>query len=1090
MKGRQIISGMLTLTVFSATANSVEKWRNPEVFRINKEKAHAEFTIHKDRTTALQTLDLENPWNGDAYQDLNGEWDFNWYPTVGKVPEDWFELDSTVTQWDSIPVPGTWQTYGYDRLYYLNTMLPFFYDFNSKDQGLREEFKGGAPVNHEKVIAGYIPEDVNPVGCYRKWIDIPEEKLNQRVILRIGAVEAGISIFVNGKEVGYSQDSLTPSEFNITSYLKPGKNLLALQVYRWTDGSYLEMQDMVRFAGIYRDVFLRFEPLQQIRDISFIGTPDESLQTIHAVYDVDISNHSDEELKNAKIDFELISDADGKTIHSWSQPAPAITPKDSVNIQGQLSLENLKLWSPDQPHLYTLLASLKDSEEKVLQVIRIDTGFRRFEDRQGNFYLNNKRFFIKGVNRHDHHPKFGRQVTLESMIQDIKLMKQNNINTVRTSHYPNDERWYYLCNRYGMALLDEANVESHGVSKIIPQDNPKWIPQAVDRVVNMVERDKNHPSILIWSLGNEQGVGWAKTFEEQYDITKQLDPTRLIMCDRANLSPDKDLWAADNTLRTNRPDTVTPMYGALEKMKEHRKARNDHRPFFMCEYRHAMGNSVGALKEVWDYIYKHENDRLNGGCIWDWVDQGVEGKKKDGSIYYQYGGDWNDRKRNRANYSLNGLVMPNREWTPKIAEVKKCYEPFMIAPLSLEDGRFEVHNRLNQTSLDSFTICWELRENGEVVQSGELETLQALPEEKAPFTVPYDRSKLNEEKEYFLRIMFQLKNSTEWAEAGHEVTFSEFKISGNFTESIIQKASMPQILENNTYIGAATKNGVICLFGKSSGALSYLSVDGVELLAPPDKRLEYSFDHNQAKIDNHYDSEKWTLKLKDFTKWQLGKLKQESTPIIKLEKMADHVSITIQTSYRTPKNVGFDEVQTWNIYGSGKIEVIESVTPANGLPDDVWIPRMGLRFQLSKELDQVAYYGLGPHDNYCDRSYSAWTSVHKAKVEDFFIPYGKPQDHGNREAVRWLELTDTRGFGLKITAPTPLSMSVLPYTQEELEKARHPIDLPDPSVTELRIAAQVSGLGNGSCGPVTMEKYRARSAPTEYRFILHPIKGK
>ncbi|MEN8253842.1 MAG: glycoside hydrolase family 2 TIM barrel-domain containing protein [Verrucomicrobiota bacterium] len=1092
---KRILFLLLVFSTFSALAEggASRKWRDPEVFRINKEPAHAEFILCPGRAEAVKPLDLSNPWGSSSYQSLNGEWDFNWYPRVDEVPEDWFKPGTAVSEWGSIPVPGSWQTHGYDRLYYLNTMLPFFYDFDSNNQGLREEFKHGNPVNNEKVVAGHVPANANPAGCYRKWINIPAGRLKERVILRIGAVEAGVAVFVNGKEAGYSQDSLTPAEFNITPHLKAGENLLALQVYRWTDGSYLEMQDMVRFAGIYRDVFLRFEPLQRIRDISFIGTPlKESenfaplrdMKAVMAVYDVDVENDSPETLKGATVDLELIDNDSRKTVHIWSAELPEVPTGQEQTVEGTLTLKDLKFWSPDQPNLYTLLASLKDAGGKVLQVVRLDTGFRRFEDRQGNLYLNGKRFFIKGVNRHDHHPKLGRQVTLESMIRDLELMKQNNINTVRTSHYPNDERWYYLCNRYGMALIDEANVESHGVSKIIPQNHPQWIPQAVDRVVNMVERDKNHPAILIWSLGNEQGFGWNKTFDGQYNAVREIDPTRLIMCDRGNKNPKRNLWDL-KILRTDRPDTVTPMYGALRHMAEHVKHAEDLRPFFMCEYRHAMGNAVGALKEVWDYIYEHENDRLNGGCIWDWVDQGVEATDNNGTVYYQYGGDWGDRDQNRGNFSMNGLVLPNREWTPKLAEVKKCYEPFLTKGVSLADGMFEVHNRLNQTGLEAFSVVWELRENGMVVQSGKLATLQTLPEEKTTFAVPVDRSKLDSSKEYFLRIVYKLTNDTGWAKAGHEVTSSEFKLAGCFEEPVLTAQSAPELSENGETITVTAKNGLVCVFDKASGTLASLMVKRAELLADPAKRRDRSFDHDQATIDNLQHSNKKN-KMK-FSRWRLGKLEKTASPSVAVEENPDHASVIIKTAYRSPKEVGFDEVQTWNIYGSGQVEVVESVEPAGGLPENVWIPRMGLRFQLSGDLNQVAYYGLGPHGNYPDRSHAAWTAIHEAKVQDHFIPYGKPQDHGNREAVRWLELSDAEGNGLKILATEPLSMSVLPYTQEELRSARHTVDLPESSVTELRVASRVSGVGNGSCGPATMKEYQALSAPVEYRFVLIPF---
>ena len=1056
-----------------------EKWRDPTVYRINKEAAHAELTMHADRTEALKPLDIANPWSSDAhYLSLNGEWEFNWYPLIKKVPADWHSPVTTVNKWDTMPVPGVWQSNGYDRLYYVNHPQPFFFDYE-KNGKPRPEFNGRKNVM-ARAAKGFIPEETVTIGCYRKWVELPAERLNERVVLRIGAVEAGVSVFVNGQEVGYSQDSLTPAAFEISNYLKAGKNLIALKVYRWTDGSYLEIQDMIRFAGIYRDVFLRFEPTQRIEDLSFIGTPDASLKKIHAVYDVDIANETSEPLAGAKVQFELLP-LDSKTpVKTWKKAIGTIPANGTLNVAGELILQDIKLWSPDLPNLYTLIASLVDNRGEVRQVVRIDTGFRRFEDRMGNLYLNGQRFFIKGVNRHDHHPVTGRHVPLESMIRDLEIMKQNNINTVRTSHYPNDERWYYLCNRYGMALIDEANVESHGVDHV-PGNLPQWTAQAVDRLVNMVERDKNHPAVLIWSLGNEQGRGWTAAFDAQYAKAKELDPTRLVMCDRANNDRNKV-----NGTRADKPDTITPMYGALRNMSAYLKKTDENRPFFMCEYRHAMGNSVGALKEVWDMVYANEDKGVNGGCIWDWMDQGVEARAEDDTIYYQYGGDWGDAGKSAKNFCLNGLILPDQGWTPKLAEVKKVYEPFFVTAIDLVKGRFEVHNRLNQVGMEDFILVWEIRENGAVTQSGTIDSLSALPGAREPFEIPFTTNKIAAEKETFLRVAFQTREDKSWAKAGHEVTFSEFKLQGDYQHALAQSPAAPEVITQGGTVKVIAGNGVACVFDKKTGRLTSLSVQGKELLAPASVRKDRLFDHTLAWIDNY--SRKGKLHLKDYGALKLEQLKPQTTAKVSVEKLDHAVAIKIRTSFTTPAKAGFDEEQTWVIDGAGQIKVTESVTPTGKLPADAWIPRIGLRFQLSPSLDQVSYYGKGPHGNYVDRSYGAWMGIHTASVAEHFIHYPKPQDHGNRESVRWLELSAANGMGLKVLAPEPLAMSTLPYTQEELQAARHTVDLPKtPNTTELRIAAGVSGVGNGSCGPITFRQHRVLAAPVEYRFILVPF---
>jgi beta-galactosidase len=1072
MKLKSTTSLLFILFAVSAIAVHAERWRNPEVFRVNKEAAHAEFVIFSDRASAVAPLDISNPWSGACYQSLNGEWDFNWYSNPGVVPEDWFAPEFA-GDWGMIPVPGSWQTYGYDRLYYVNTTLPFFYRYDQKNGTGRPEFSGKEATD-ASAIAGFVPEDAVSVGCYRKWIDLSEERLSQRIVLRVGAAEAGLAVFVNGNEVGYSQDSLTPAEFEISSYLKPGRNLLALKVYRWTDGSYLEIQDMVRYAGIYRDVFLRFEPKTRIRDICFMGTPEESLETIHAEYRVEIESESSNGRNAATVEFELLDASE--TVANWTEPVSA-----SSMVKGAQSFDGLKLWSPDQPNLYTLLTTLKDADGNVLQVSRIDTGFRRFESRDGNLYLNGQRFFIKGVNRHEHDPKLGRQVSVDSMIRDLELMKQSNINTVRTSHYPNDERWYYLCNRYGMALVDEANVESHAVA-VVPGNHPQWIPQSVDRMVNMVERDKNHPSVFIWSLGNEQGYGWCEAFDAQYNAAKRIDPSRMVMCDRGNNNENKP---TENPIRLDRPDMVTPMYGSIRHMEKHVRNKMDARPFFLCEYRHAMGNAVGALKEVWDYIYTHQDARVNGGCIWDWVDQGVEAVDENGTVYYQYGGDWGDWAANRSNFSMNGLILSSREPTPKLAEVKKCYEPIQVRAVSLEDGTFEVENQLNQTSLDAFHVIWELRSNGAVVLSGQLESLKVSPGEQGLLTIPAISNYQANKEEAFLRIRFETMKDNGLVKAGHETAFAEFKLGGEYEVTLKASDLAPQTITEDGKTIVSTHNGVVCAFDHQKGIPVSLSVDGRELLAPPDKLNDRTFDHNQALIDNYTRKEK--MLLEQFAELKLGNLDKTEPSRVEVRTIENKAVVRIATSFRSSAGAGFDETQIWTIDGNGQIEVVESVLPVGGLGEDVWIPRMGLCFQLARDLDQVTYYGKGPHGNYSDRSYSAWMDLHQGSVSDFYIPYGKPQDHGNREGVRWMKLADKHGRGLKIIAPSPLSMSVLPFTQKELQTARHTVDLPESSVTELRIAARVSGVGNGSCGPPTLPEYQALSAPAEYRFVLIPF---
>ena len=858
--------------------------------------------------------------------------------------------------------------------------------------------------------------------------------------------------------------------------------MIALKLYRWTDGSYFEVQDMVRFAGIYRDVFLRFEPEQRIRDIHFMGTPDKRLKQIETSYSVELANDAKKEaLRGGKVLFALYPDGGTKAVKEWSATVDAIAAGSGKVVSGSFALNDLKMWSPDQPNLYTLVTTLQDAQGKVLQTVRMDTGFRRFESIDGNLHLNGKRFFMRGVNRHDHHAQLGKVVPLETMIRDLELMKQSNVNWVRTSHYPNDERWYYLCNRYGMALIDEANLECHGFVDV-PGNRPQWIPAAVDRVEAMVQRDKNHPSVFIWSLGNESNYGWVDSFEAMYERTKEIDPTRLIMCERAI-----NFRVADKDFSLEKPDTISPMYRVWRRVPEYLRGRDkDKRPFFMCEYRHAMGNAVGSLDEVWDSIYANEDNGLNGGCIWDWTDQGVEAKSEDGTVYYQYGGDWNDPE-NQMNFSCNGLILSDLSTTPKLAEVKKCYEPIKVKALNLEKGEFEVHNRMNQQALDTLRVTWVLYENGEVAQQGAIDGLSAPADGKERFVVPFDSSKLATDKERFLRIGFATAAEARWAPQGHEVTFAAFKLGGSYVAQLEPAASAPKVVQSGGQISVSAQNGTVALFDLESGKPVSIKVGGKELLAESPRAA--LFDHDLAWIDNF-----WILgrssKLKGYSRLQLDKIARADAAEVSVSEEGQRAIITVKSSFLTPKKGGFEETQTWTIDGEGRMEVAVQVAPVGNLPPATWVPRLGLRIPLTAELNQVKYYGLGPHGNYVDRKSSTWMAVHAASVMDHYIPYVRPQDHGNREEVRWFEVKSADGYGLKVIAPEPLAMSALPYTQDELNAANHTIDLPkQPTATELRIAAKVSGLGNGSCGESTEEKYQSTAAPVEYSFILVPFAG-
>ncbi|MFI3259793.1 MAG: glycoside hydrolase family 2 TIM barrel-domain containing protein [Rikenellaceae bacterium] len=1080
MKRTALIAALSMGLAASASAAETERWRNSEIFEINREAAHAEFTTYPTRAAALQPLNLENPWCSDFYRSLNGVWDFNWYADVDAVPEGWYLPDSGLKRWDKIPVPGCWQANGFDDLMYTSSREYIVHEKNMEQ--MRPEFKG--EQMDKSLNQGYIPTEIQRVGCYRQWVDVSADELTPSVIFRVGAVEAAVELYVNGEEVGYSQDSFLPAEFEIAKYLKAGRNLIAMKVYHWSDGSYLEIQDMLRWTGIYRDVLLKFNPEKSIEDIQFVGVPDESLSNVETRFEIKVRNHTSKAWKKGSVDFDLIPLGESEAVESWSRDFETLKAGEQITESGTLRLSDMKLWSPDAPNLYSLLATLRDSDGSVIEVARIDAGFKRFESIDGNYFLNGQRYFIKGVNRHDHSAKTGHYTPLEELIQDAELMKRNNINTVRTCHYPNDERWYYICNRYGIAMIDEANVESHGFDAEVPGNRPQWFEASVSRVERMIKRDINHPAVLIWSLGNEQGQGWCKTFDLQYDAAKALDPTRYVMCDRGVSANEK--MAEINPVRLDKPDAVTPMYQAYKKAADYIANRDkDRRPFFMCEYRHAMGNSVGSLKEVWDFYYENEENGVNGGCIWDWVDQGVESYDESGELYYKYGGDWGEVKSD-YNFCLNGLLFSDRGETPKVVEVKKCYEPFSVRALDVAKGEFSVRNRLNQQPLSCYSASWELVEDGSVVESGVIEGLDAAPQKSQSFTIPYDTAKMCASKEYYVRIFFNLKEDTLWAKKGFEVTFSEFKIQGEFDYEYVSNSLAPAVKATSDRVVVSTQNGVEMSFDRQSGVLSSLKVKGKELLA--ESKRDRLFDHTFAWIDNLYNFRREMHRMKQYGELELEKIERVGDAKVSYKKQGNFVVVTVENQYMSEKNAGFSERQEWRIDGLGEIELTEKVSPEGELTADVWIPRIGLRIPFIPTISNVSYYGLGPYNNETDRKWSARTGLYHAKVADMYLPYPYPQDHGNRVDVRWMSLSDNSGRGVKIIAPCKMVMSALPYTQDELQAATHTIELPDESTTtELRVAAKVSGIGNGSCGPLTDTEYQVMAEPTEYTFYIIPF---
>jgi len=715
-------------------------WENPAVIGLNKEPAHCTLMPYADIESALDGRRESSPF----YRSLNGKWRFNWVRKPADRPKDFYQTDYDVSQWDEIPVPSNWQMHGYGRPIYLNMTYPY-------------------PANPP-----YIPHDYNPVGSYRREFTLPRAWDGRQVLLHFDGVKSAFYVWINGGLVGYSQGSMTPAEFNITKYLQPGKNTLAVEVYRWSDGSYLEDQDMWRLSGIYRSVYLFATPKVHIRDFFVRATLDEQYRDGILTIRPKLAAEAEADLRQWTVQAQLYDDQDDSVlakplkIDAQRIQKERYPQRDNVNFALlEAKVPEPQKWSDETPNLYTLVLTLHDAQGRVVEAESCKVGFRKVEIKNGQLLVNGHSIKLFGVNRHEHDPDHGRAIPRGRMIQDIKLLKKNNINAVRTSHYPDDPYWYELCDRYGIYVIDEANLETHGQGGFL-SNQPAWHSAFVDRAVRMVERDKNHASIIFWSLGNESGCGPNHAAMAAW--IHDYDPTRPIHYEGAVGDPKDPYYV----------DVISRMYARIHQIVGIATNPVDDRPMVLCEYAHAMGNSVGNLKEYWDAIRAHR--RLIGGFIWDWADQGLRKYTPEGEMFWAYGGDYGDNP-NDGNFCFNGLVQPDRKPNPSLAEVKKVYQRIHVTPIDALNGVFSIANEYDFVSLDFADVLWELTCDGVVVQAGKLAALTLQPEAKQEITIPLTEPEPKSGAEYWLKIAFALAEDTAWADRGHVVAWDQFPVA-------------------------------------------------------------------------------------------------------------------------------------------------------------------------------------------------------------------------------------------------------------------------------------------------------------------------
>ncbi len=775
------------------TKEQLDDWQNLQILERNKEPAHATLVPYADEPTALAGDRTASPY----FKLLNGEWKFHYAPNPASAPAKFHEPDFDVSGWDSIVVPGNWQLQGYDRPIYTNVQYPFPTDDLPR-----------------------VPEDDNPTGCYRRTFVIPEEWEGRQIFILFEGVDSAFHLWINGDLVGYSQDSRLPAEFNITSHVHTGENTLAVRVYRWSDGSYLEDQDFWRLSGIYRDVYLWAAPPLHVRDFWVRTDLDEAYRDAVLRVRTQVRNYSDRDAADYAVEIKLLDTKADQQICKSAQTF-AVEAGSEATLDLEQAVGNPEKWSDEHPYLYTLLITLKDPAGHILETISRQVGFRKVEIKDGQIHVNGVPVLFKGVNRHEHDPDTGHTVSVESMIEDIRLMKQFNVNAVRTCHYPDDPRWYDLCDRYGLYVIDEANIESHGVWDRLTKD-PEWLTAFMERGTRMVERDKNHPCVIVWSLGNESGYGPNHTALANW--IHEHDPTRPVHYESAT-----QVRSYRGPQTAPEIDIVSTMYPSVSKIIEMAQTPGETRPLIMCEYAHSMGNSTGNLKEYWDAVETYP--RLQGGFIWDWVDQGIRQVTDDGEEWFAYGGDFGDEP-NDGNFCINGLVWPDRRPHPGLWEHKKIVQPVHVEPVDLAEGQVRVINRYAFSDLSGLDISWTLAANGQVLQSGELPRLNTPAGESEIVTIPFRKPQLKPGTEYWLTMHFALAQDTLWAERGHEVAWAQFKVPFAVPAGpTLKVAQMPplQVEESRAEVTVRGQDFTL-VFDKAGGHIASWRYQGEELV--------------------------------------------------------------------------------------------------------------------------------------------------------------------------------------------------------------------------------------------------------------------
>lgn len=1032
------------------------EWENPEIFQINREAPRATFYSYASTDEALE----ENDWkNSSFYKSLNGTWNFYYADSVQARPADFYKTDFSLKGWDTISVPSNWEMHGFGLPIYTNVVYVF-------------------PKNPP-----FIPHNMNNVGSYKRDFEIPENWEDKTIYLHFAGVSGAMYVYINGVLVGYNEGSKAPAEFNITKHVTSGKNQIAVQVLRWSDASYIEDQDFWRLSGIERDVYLRADNPISIHDFKVGSDLVNNYKDGLFNFNIELKNTKNI-VEKRQLKVELL-DINQNKVFAETKSIEVSTTKSNILFEDIIT--NAKPWTAETPNLYTAIITLSDSENQEVQATSVKVGFRNIKIENNQFLVNGRPILIKGVNLHDHDERTGHVISEDLTLKDLTLMKQNNVNAIRCSHYPKNPFFYALCDKYGFYVIDEANIETHGMGttnqgldtneeakKVHPAYREDWKAAHLDRTIRMFERDKNHPSIVTWSLGNEAGNG--DNFYVTYKWLKEHDTSRPVQYEGATHYENTDIQA--------------PMYDRIPQLIEYAE-NNSERPLILCEYSHAMGNSLGNFKDYWDVIRKY--DVLQGGFIWDWVDQGLVAETEDGQKYWGYGGDFGAAHlQNDANFCLNGIVNPNRTPHPGLEELKKVYQNIHFSEADYKTGHVKVTNEYFFTNLNNFKMDWELFEEGEKIESGSIGVVDVAPGESKVLDFNLPKLDFNK-KEYTLNFLASTHVELPLLLKGFPVAKEQF-VSGTFTPEFKNNTDDAIVVSSNQKNVQFKSKAVTVSFDIKTGMLSELDYGNGNIII---KGIQPNF--WRATTDNdfgfnmpkHFGVWKEATENQKLISMQLLDGKEFlDLSSVKQNKLLKHNTASLQMVYELPNDMAKIQID-YQIDASGQITVKNSLIDVK--PDLPNIPRFGNNFIIKNNYNQVNWYGRGPLENYQDRKTSQFIGNYKASVSELYYPYIRPQENGYRTDIRWVSFTDSTGKGIKITGTNPLSFSAhhqynSDFDAGKTKQQRHTTDIIPRDLVNINIDNEQMGVGGDtSWWAKPLEQYQILAKDQSYSYRILPV---